>query len=286
MAHALVAPTPWSQFRVPTSGVPQVIGGYTTGCIDGAVPLPLAGEGFRVVRPERNRIFGHPELIDMIAELGVRLRERGLPGLSVGDLSQPRGGQTPSGHASHQTGLDADIWFVPPWIGRPLSMVDARRKRPSPLFDDDIIRLLEQAASDARVDRIFINPVLKRAVCERAVGDVDRRWLQKLRPWYGHDDHFHVRMACPLDSPICIVPPLLPPGDGCDQLGHWLRQKTVPARKKAPPAYFAKVPPAPALPDECRALLDPAPPRPSDLVSMALSLAPQLTALSRVRAAR
>ncbi len=27
--------------------------------------------------------------------------------------AQPRGGPTLSGHASHQTGLDADIWLTP-----------------------------------------------------------------------------------------------------------------------------------------------------------------------------
>jgi penicillin-insensitive murein endopeptidase len=259
--HAEVTPTPWSQFRAPTNSVPQVIGGYSAGCIDGAVPLPLAGEGFRVVHPERNRIFGHPELIDLIAELSLRLRELELPALSIGDLSQPRGGPTPSGHASHQTGLDVDIWFVPPWTGRPFSMVDVKHKRPSPLFDDDIVRLLVLAASDTRVDRIFVNPVLKRALCQRTVDDFDRTWLQKLRPWYGHDDHFHVRVACPIDSPTCIPPSLLPPGDGCDQLASWLRQKTVPVRKKGQPSYFAKAAPAPELPDDCRALLDPAPTR-------------------------
>jgi penicillin-insensitive murein DD-endopeptidase len=259
VARAEMASMPWSQFRVPTSGVPQVIGGYSGGCIDGAVSLPLSGEGFRVCRPERNRVFGHPELVDTIRDLGARLRDLGLPALSVGDLAQPRGGPTPSGHASHQTGLDVDIWFVPPWTGRPLSMVDARHKRASSLFDDDIIRMLELAASDPRVERIFINPVLKRAVCERTVGNFDRAWLQKLRPWYGHDDHFHVRVACPVDSPSCVSQPPLPPGDGCDQLGGWLHAKTVPERRMpAQPSFVARTP---ETPDECRGLLDPVPPR-------------------------
>jgi penicillin-insensitive murein endopeptidase len=262
-----VPTTPWSQFREPTSALPQVIGGYSAGCIDGAVRLPLVGEGFQVVHPERNRIFGHPDLINLIRDLGARLSELSLPALSVGDLGQPRGGPTPSGHASHQTGLDVDFWFVPPWGGRPLSMVDAKRRVPSPLFDDELMTVLEQAASDPRVERIFINPVLKRAVCQRS--GVDRSWLRKLRPWYGHDDHFHVRIACPADSATCIAQPPLPPGDGCDQLSVWLRHKAGPRRSKvrlasatrtSAPANVPEPSAAPDLPASCRALLDPSPP--------------------------
>jgi penicillin-insensitive murein endopeptidase len=226
------------------------------------VPLPLAGDGFRVVHPDRNRVFGHPQLIDVIRDLGARLVERKLPAISVGDLGQPRGGPTPGGHASHQTGLDVDIWFVPPWLGRPLSMVDAVRRAPSALFDDEVIATLERAASDARVERIFINPVLKRAICERS--GLDHVWLRKLRPWYGHDDHFHVRVACPADSPTCVAQEPLPPGDGCDQLGAWLRKKTLPERGR-PRALARATPPPPTepaanLPNGCRALLDPSPP--------------------------
>jgi penicillin-insensitive murein endopeptidase len=252
---AAPASSPWSLVRKPTSALPQVLGGYSAGCIDGAVPLPLAGNGFRVVHPERNRIFGHPDLIDMIVKLGVRLRMLGLPSLSVGDLGQPRGGPTPSGHASHQSGLDVDIWYVPPWLGRPATMVDTRHRRASPHFDEDVVQLLELAASDRRVDRVFVNPMLKRAVCERTSGAGDRSWVQKLRPWFGHDDHFHVRLLCPADSPTCIAPTPLPPGDGCEQLLAWLRPKPQPARRKAPSRFVsAKTPPL--LPDDCHALLD------------------------------
>jgi penicillin-insensitive murein endopeptidase len=261
-------PPPWSKFREPTSALPQVIGGYHGGCIDGAVALPLTGEGFQVVHPERNRVFGHPDLIDMIRDLGARLSQLNLPTLAIGDLGQPRGGPTPSGHASHQTGLDVDIWFVPPWLGRPLSMVDAKRTVPSRLFDDEIVTVLELAASDPRVERLFINPVLKRAVCERSSG-IDRAWLRKLRPWYGHDDHFHVRLACPADSPACIEQQPLPPGDGCDQLSAWLRHKPAPQRRRVQlasitratqPAAAPKPSAPPDIPDGCRALLDPSPP--------------------------
>src|ERR1700761_2549400 len=92
--------------------------------------------------------------------------------------------------------------------------------KPSARFGPKVARMIELAAEDARVERLFLNPLLKRALCERTTGD--RRWLQKVRPWWGHDDHFHVRLACPADSPECVPQPPLPPGDGCDALGWWL----------------------------------------------------------------
>ena len=44
----------------------------------------------------------------------VKLRREGVwPGFLVGDISQPRGGPMFTGHASHQIGLDADVWLTP-----------------------------------------------------------------------------------------------------------------------------------------------------------------------------
>ncbi len=250
-------PSPWSLFRAPTKRPAQAIGGYSAGCIDGAVALPLSGNGFRVARPERNRIFGHPVLVGMIEELGRRLRALGLPPLVVGDLGQPRGGPAPTGHACHQTGLDVDLLFLPTVDGHAVSMVDTTRTKPTARFTAAVMRMLELAASDPRVDRIFIHPALKRAVCERTAGAADRSWLQKIRPWWGHDDHFHVRLACPADSPACVAQPPLPPGDGCGELAWWFDKKAQADREKSHQTYASKVGAAPALPDGCRALLDP-----------------------------
>ena len=249
--------TPWALFATPTSHPPRAIGGYSAGCIEGAVALPLTGDGFRVAKPERHRVFGHPLLVGMIRDLGKHLLELHLPPLAVGDLGQPRGGPAPTGHASHQTGLDVDLWFLPPVAGEARSMVDRARMQPTPQFGERVVRMLALAAADARVDRIFVNPVLKRAVCARppASGD-DRAWLHKLRPWWGHDDHFHVRLACPADSPECTPQPPLPPGDGCDQLDWWFDAKAQADRDKGHQSYAAKVGAAPLLPEGCRALLD------------------------------
>src|SRR5262245_30384964 len=62
-------PTPWSLAKTPAAGEPHAIGGYSAGCIEGAIKLPLTGDGFRVARPERGRVFGHPLLVGLIREL-------------------------------------------------------------------------------------------------------------------------------------------------------------------------------------------------------------------------
>jgi penicillin-insensitive murein endopeptidase len=85
------------------------------------------------------------------------------------------------------------------------------------------------------VDRIFINPAIKKAMCESVPANGDRSWLRKLRPWWGHDEHFHVRLACPADSPDCFVQAPMPDGDGCGaELESWLDRPTWPAPPEKP----------------------------------------------------
>lgn len=247
-------PTPWSRARTPLVGPARAIGGYSAGCIAGAVALPVRGDGFRVVKPERHRVFGHPLLVSLIRSLGAQLVALKQSPLFVGDLGQPRGGPAPTGHASHQTGLDVDLWFAPPSVLQSASMVDAARKQASPRFTAEVAHVVELAASSPDVERIFLNPLLKRALCERTTGD--RRWLQKVRPWWGHDDHFHVRLACPADSPECVPQAPLPPGDGCDALGWWLNPAAAADRDKGKQSYAAKVGASPQLPPSCAALIE------------------------------
>jgi penicillin-insensitive murein endopeptidase len=251
-ARAEAPATLWSRFTTPSSGEARAIGGYSSGCIEGAVALPTTGPGFRVALPGRGRVYGHPALIGFLEQLGQAVARAKLNPLTVGDLGQPRGGPAPTGHASHQTGLDVDLWFTPATGANAVSMVDG--DRPSPRFTPEVARLLELAAPDPRVDRIFVNPVLKRALCERAAGG-DRRWLQRIRPWWGHADHFHVRLACPAGSPECVAQPALPPGDGCDTLAWWFDKKALAERAREHQSYSSRVGAAPELPERCRAML-------------------------------
>ena len=263
--------TPWSHVKTPAPGPARAIGGYGAGCIAGAVALPLFGPGYRVMRPERHRVFGHPLLVGFIRSLGKALRARHLAPLAVGDLGQPRGGPAPTGHASHQTGLDVDLWFAPPHPGPSISMVDVAHDRPSPAFNARAARLVELAARGPHVERIFINPILKRALCERPG---DKSWLGKLRPWWGHDDHLHVRLACPEGSPECTPQPAPPPGDGCDALAWWFAPKAKSDRAASHQAYSSRVGAAPPLPAACAALIADAPSAPVAASPVAASPAP------------
>src|SRR5258708_38555203 len=91
----------------------EVIGFYAKGCLAGARAMPINGPTWQVMRLSRNRNWGHPSLVQSIEHLSARGTKGGWPGLLVGDMSQPRGGPMITGHASHQVGLDADIWLRP-----------------------------------------------------------------------------------------------------------------------------------------------------------------------------
>ena len=248
------ASSPWAAVSAPSREPTQVIGGASNGCVGGAEALPEAGPGFVSVRRYRNRYYGHPELIRMLGDLGAAARAKGLDLVMVGDLSQPRGGRMPSSHRSHQNGLDADIWFTlartPAAAGRLMDDRDDPRSmvKPGGLFISDAWGpdqrfLLETAARHPKVDRIFVNPAIKRAVCQEVKGD--RSWLRKLRPWFGHDAHFHLRLRCPPKSPQCHQQAPLPPGDGCgSDLAWWFsgearnppKKSGQPKEEPAPPA--------------------------------------------------
>jgi penicillin-insensitive murein DD-endopeptidase len=249
--------------QTPASGPPEAIGTYTHGCLEGAAPLPADGPYWQVMRPSRNRAWGHPALIAFLERLAARAAQvADWPGLLVGDVAQPRGGPMLTGHASHNLGLEADIWLTP-MPPRRLTPVERDEMsaldlvRPDGLGVDPATwrpadrKLLELAAKSPGVDRIFVNPAIKQALCREA--GADRSWLRQLRPWWGHMRHFHLRLACPAGEPQCHDPvPPPPPGDGCDQLAWWF----APARLHPPPAPTIKPPiPMSSLPAACAALV-------------------------------
>ena len=246
----------WETFTTPKSGPSRAIGGYSAGCLQGAAELPERGPGFQVARPERRRVYGHPLLVAFVRSLAKEMADGNLGPLWVGDLAQPRGGPAPAGHASHQTGLDVDLWFAsaPGPRPEPIALVDLPTRSLTRDFGERAIKLISAAAASAKVDRIFVNPVLKRALCDRATRD--RAWLRKIRPWFGHHQHFHVRLACPPDSPECEAQPPLPPGDGCDELEWWLSPVAEAERAKQSEQYKSRVGATPQLPARCRQLAD------------------------------
>jgi len=221
--------------------------------------LPLRGPGFVVARPERHRHFGHPALVAFIRKVAAQGRAEKLPVLLVGDMGQPRGGPTPTGHRSHQSGIDVDLWYAGPakrWSpgkspAPPApSVVDLRTKKMLPTWNAKVARLVQSVATNPTIDRIFVHPAVKRALCQ----DRAHRgpWLQRVRPWWGHQDHLHVRLRCPEDSPDCTAREPLAEGEGCDKsLDWWFSDDAArTAAKRKPPGEGA-----PAMPGKCEALL-------------------------------
>ncbi|HVG52117.1 MAG TPA: penicillin-insensitive murein endopeptidase [Xanthobacteraceae bacterium] len=237
------------------------IGFYARGCIAGAKALPINGETWQVMRLSRNRNWGHPQLVALLERLSKKANKvASWPGLLVGDMSQPRGGPMLTGHASHQVGLDADVWLTP-MPNRQLSrlereemsatmMVAKSRKDIDPeVWTAGHGAVIRAAAEEPSVERIFVNAAIKKALCRDTSGS--RAWLNKVRPMWGHDYHFHIRIKCPEGGADCKPQDPVPAGDGCGhELDWWFRDSVlfpkppaVPPKPK-PPLTLADLPPA------------------------------------------
>src|SRR5438874_830098 len=223
----------FSEKKLPSVGRPMAIGYYPRGCLRGGVELPATGPTWQVMRLSRNRNWGHPELVQFLERFApLAAKAAGWKGILIGDMAQPRGGPLPFGHKSHQIGLDVDIWFMP-MPNRVLSKEERENISGSNLVaadgkhvNDEIwspadVAFIRTAAEQPEVERVLTNAAIKKELC-RVEGKNDRWWMSKVRPWYGHADHIHVRLKCPADSPDCRAQPAVPGGDGCDKsLDHW-----------------------------------------------------------------
>jgi len=256
----------WAKLTTPSQslGFGQSIGSYTNGCISGASSLPLSGPGYQVMRLSRKRFYGHADLVTFIQHLGQAAVTEQLGSLLIGDLGQPRGGPTLSGHRSHQTGLDVDIWFLLSKEAQQRLLTPAERESWSAismvnlktdtldqrLWSPNHEKILAIAAQQPEVDRIFVNPSIKQHLC-RQYAAANSHWLRKIRPWWKHDDHFHVRLKCPANNLYCEKQEPLPTGNGCDAgLAWWFSAEAkTPAKSQPAPT------PAPPLPALCEKLL-------------------------------
>ncbi|MFK4810420.1 penicillin-insensitive murein endopeptidase [Devosia sp. ZW T5_3] len=246
----------------PTGGPSMPIGSYAKGCIAGAVQLATDGPGWQAMRLSRDRRWGTPELVQYIGALAQAVAHDGWPGLLVGDMGQPRGGPAKSGHASHQIGLDVDLWLQP-MPGHTLSAQEreelsaisvlkqgSRDIDPSRFGEAERL-LIYRAAQLPGVARIFVAPGIKRSLCQTRWRD--RSFLGKIRPWYGHDDHIHVRLSCPTGASSCQDQDVVPPGDGCgSELDYWFTDAPYQPNTSppAPPLTLAD------LPKACTAVLE------------------------------
>ena len=257
----------------PANLAPRAIGGFARGCLAGATALPVDGETWQVMRLSRNRMWAHPDLTNLVERIARNApRDAGWNGLLVGDMSQPRGGPMLTGHASHQIGLDADLWLTPMPRRRlsrdereNMSAINLARKDwmdvDPTVYTPAHMAIVKLAAKQPEVARIFVNPAIKVAFCRDA--GADRAWLSKVRPMWGHNYHFHVRIRCPAGNATCVDQPLPGDGDGCgDELKDWLKRQHAamfkPKPKPQPGDGKPKPRPKPRhwtlddLPQECR----------------------------------
>jgi penicillin-insensitive murein endopeptidase len=259
----------FSQKKLPSLGRAMAIGFYPRGCLQGGVELPVDGPNWQVMRLSRNRNWGHPELVKFLERFApLAAKATGWHGILVGDMAQPRGGPLPFGHASHQIGLDVDIWFMP-MPNHELSPQERENISASNLVAPDKLHVdpktwtpadvafIRTAAEQPEVERIFVNAAIKKELC-RVEGKNHFSWMSRVRPWYGHADHIHVRLKCPPDSPNCRKQEPVPVGDGCAEkdLAFWFKDSVLHPKPGPPP----KVPPKPItladLPPACKNVLD------------------------------
>ena len=257
------AKTLFSAAALPTLGKAMAIGYYPRGCLQGGVALPTTGPTWQVMRLSRNRNWGHPSLVKFMEKFApLAAKATGWKGILVGDMAQPRGGPLPFGHMSHQIGLDVDIWFMP-MPDHVLSKDEREKTAAINLVSDDWkhinpktwspadVAFIKTAAEQPEVERVLVNAAIKKEICKMQ-GNNHPAWMDKLRPWYGHHDHIHVRLQCPADSPNCRHQPPVPGDNGCEAkaLDYWFSDKVlrpqVPTTPAKPPRALtmADLPPA------------------------------------------
>ncbi len=254
----------------------RAIGWYSKGCLAGAMRLPDNGPNWQAMRLSRNRHWAHPKLVKLLKRFASEVHEDGWPGLLVGDLSQPRGGPMLSGHASHQVGLDADIWLTPMPDRRltrkerenisAISMLSKKNnlKVDPNIWTDSRFKIIKRMASYDDVERVLVHPAIKKAICDASTQD-DWRWRNKIRPYWGHHYHFHVRIGCPSGSNNCRSQSPAPKGNTCtSELDYWfdvMKPKPKPKKKIAKPSKPKKKRKAKLpmmlkdLPNDCRDVL-------------------------------
>ena len=234
----------------PTNQISMPIGTYGRGCAAGNVELPETGPSWQAMRLSRNRNWGNPVLVSYLEDLSAKVTRLGWNGLYIGDMGNPRGGPMISGHASHQIGLDADIWFLKP---ARLNLTTAEREKLSSIsirsddqltvnanWDPSYREVLKAAASDPRVDRIFVAAAIKLEMCKTATA-ADTKWLQHIRPEANHQDHMHVRLKCPAGATLCqtqtpTVADISKGGSGCDEtLNYWVSDAYLHPKPTNPP---------------------------------------------------
>ena len=220
--------------------------------------LPESGPTWQAMRLSRNHHWGNPAMIDFIEDLSRTATEAGWKGLYVGDIAQARGGPV-KGHASHQTGLDVDIWFTPP---PRLDLSRADRERLSAIsvraadqrhlnanWTPSHAYILEAAARDPRVNRIFVTAPGQARRCAPRPDAATRPGCARSGRGGTTTTISTCASNCPAGARGCVDQDPLPPGDGCKDAVWWVTDALLPPDPNAPkpqpkpPLRLADLPP-------------------------------------------
>jgi penicillin-insensitive murein endopeptidase len=268
--EAVPAKTLFGKITLPSQQRTAPLGFYAKGCLAGGIAIPVDGPAWQVIHLSRNRRWGTSGMIALVERLAREAKaEDGWNGLMIGDISQPRGGPMLTGHASHQIGLDADIWLTP-MPSRTMSYDEREVVPKASVLKSSMMavdnrkwtkshqRLIVRAARYPQVERVFVHPAIKKKLCDTLEGS-DRQVLNKIRPIYGHHYHFHIRMKCPPGSSGCEDQVDPPTDSGCGKpVADWLNKvKPRPEVKPTKPVKVAKPKHLmlSALPDACALVL-------------------------------
>ena len=168
------------------------LGSPTDGTLVRGTKLPAEGLRFFTWDPDRKRSpspiwrrYATDRLIRVLLKVAIEVA-RAHPGaarIGIGDLSRPNGGRFPAhprpgpGHASHQNGLDADVYY-PRRDRREL------RARTVSQIDRPLAQELVDRFVRAGAQAVFVGP---------RTGLTGPRGV--VSPLRLHDDHLHVRIA-------------------------------------------------------------------------------------------
>lgn len=208
----------------------QAVGRVNAGRLENGISLVIADSknvGFTLRRPNLNKHWATSELAYLIDKMGTYTRKIAPDHiLRIGNISKEHGGKS-APHKSHQNGLDVDIAFYFK-SDADSAASESAIKNGSPRADWMMAQqweLFKYVTSSKFVNRIFIHPALKKALCQNAIkkGELQRdsksgiayETLRRLRPESGHYNHFHMRIECSESQIRCrtLAPP--PAQTGC-----------------------------------------------------------------------
>jgi hypothetical protein len=204
--------------RAPVEVVGQSVGKPWKGKLRRAARLG-EGRGYVIRRPERS--YGTRHLVDLVRDVvrSVRVDHPKVHALAIGDLSV-RGGGKISLHQSHQSGRDVDVgfYFKRRPAGYPDSFVVGTKANLDLAATWDLLVAFARTADDrGGVSAIFLDYDLQGVLYEWAkargvsAGYLDRLFQYPegkggdglVRHEPNHDDHFHIRVKCPVGDDGC-----------------------------------------------------------------------------------